>query len=119
MINSMLSCRLTPSSPFNKACPVDRTERECSLDGIISTARHTKIVLEIGYNLSRRKATEVMVWILTNKDRNISFEILCSLPKAYGLKGYRLSAKEMKDAADQVLKKCHEKRIHVVCLHKI
>lgn len=46
MIDSMLSCKLTPSSPFNKACPVDRAERECSLDDIISTASHTKTVLE-------------------------------------------------------------------------
>uniref|UniRef100_K1QSC3 Uncharacterized protein n=1 Tax=Magallana gigas TaxID=29159 RepID=K1QSC3_MAGGI len=38
MIDSMLSVRLTPSSPFNKACPVDRAERECSQDDIISTA---------------------------------------------------------------------------------
>lgn len=66
MIDSMLSCRLTPSSPFNKACPVDRAERECSQDDIISTASHTKTVLETGYHLSRRKATEVMVWVLTN-----------------------------------------------------
>lgn len=114
MIDSMLSVRLTPSSPFNKACPVDRAERECSQDDIISTASHTKTVLETGYHLSRRKATEVMVWVLTNKDRNSSLEIPCSLPIAYGLKDYRLSAKEMRDATDYVLEKCHEKGIHVV-----
>ena len=55
-----------------------------------------------------------MVWVLTNKVRNSSLEIPCSLPIAYGLKDYKLSAKETRDATEYVLEKCHDNGIHVV-----
>ena len=55
-----------------------------------------------------------MVWVLTNKNRNSFLEIHCSLPIAYGLKDYKMSAKEMRDTTEYVLEKCHENGIHVV-----
>lgn len=55
-----------------------------------------------------------MVWVMTKTYRISSLEIPCFLPTAYGLKDYRLSTKEMRDAPDDVLQKCHEKEIHVV-----
>ena len=113
MIDSGLSHRIS-NSRFEQAWPVDKTEQKSTVEDVIMATNSTKTVIGNGYNLMRRKATEVMVWVLTNKDRNSSVEIPCSLPIAYGLKDYKLSSKEMRDATEYVLRKCHEKGIHVV-----
>ena len=54
-----------------------------------------------------------MVWVLANKDRNSRLEIPCSVPIAYGLKDYRLSAAALRDATDEILEVCHQKGFHI------
>ena len=65
------------------------------------------------YNLLRQKATEVMVWVLTNKDRNSKQEIPCSIPIAFGLKDYKLTASAMRQATEFVLEECQKRRIRI------
>ena len=55
--------------------------------------------------------------VLTNKDRNASLEIPCSLLKTDGLKDYKLSGKEMRDPTEYILEKYHENVIHVEGLY--
>ena len=62
------------------------------------------------YNLLRQKATEVMVWVLTNKDRNSMQEIPCSIPIAFGLKDYKLTASAMRQATEF---ECQKRRIRI------
>lgn len=62
----------------------------------------------------RRRATEIMVWVLTNEHRNSTLEIPCSLPIAYGLKDYRLTAKSMREATECVLQTCAKAGLHVL-----
>ena len=59
--------------------------------------------LKTGYQLSRRKANEVLVWVLSNKDRLWSFELPNSVPIAYGLKDYKFSAEALRKACNYVL----------------
>jgi hypothetical protein len=75
------------------------------LGQVIQKAKH---VVRSSYELTRRRATELMVWVLTNKDRNTKTEIPCSLPVAYGLKYYRLTTQAMRNATEAVLKSCSE-----------
>lgn len=89
-------------------------------DVIIDTAdfesimNRSKTVFESGYNLLRQKATEVMMWVITNKNRNSFLEIPCSLPIAYGLKDYRLTSNLMRSATDQVLNECRENGLKIM-----
>ena len=53
------------------------------------------------------------MWMLTNKDRNSWLEVPCSVPKACGLKDYRLSPAALRDATDEVLEVCHQKGFHI------
>ena len=48
--------------------------------------------IKTGHQLSRKKAAEVMVWVLSNKDRYWSPELPNSLIVAYGMKDYRLTS---------------------------
>ena len=57
---------------------IDTTDFESIMD-------RSKTVFEGGSNLLRQKGTEVMMWVITNKNRNSSLDIPCSLPIVYGL----------------------------------
>ena len=69
--------------------------------------------IKTGHQLSRKKASEVMVWVLSNKDRCWSPELPNSLIVAYGMKDYRLTSEQLRAATDDVLKECKDNEIHV------
>ena len=114
MINSGLSrmCSNLPflrSWPRNIPKPYDYTNEE-----VRNELKKACSTVENGYFLMRRRATEIMVWVLTNKHRNSTLEIPCSLPIAYGLKDYRLTAKSMREATECVLQTCAKAGLHVL-----
>ena len=65
-------------------------------------------MLETGHQLARKKAAEVMVWVLSNKDRYWSAEIPNSVPIAYGLKDYKFSSQSLRNACDYILSECRK-----------
>ena len=69
---------------------------EIDSDTVINILKEGIKSTETCYNLRRRKATEVMVWVLTNINRNSTAEIPCSVPIAYGLKDYKLTSSAMR-----------------------
>ena len=73
---------------------MDSLIKECIPDDILASVKRGKAIVATAYHLTRRKATEVMVWVLTNKDRNSSLEIHCSLPIAYGLRTIKCQQKK-------------------------
>ena len=72
--------------------------------------------LKTGQQLSRRKTTEVMVWLISNKDRQWSSELPNSLHVAFGLKDYRFSAENLRSATNYILEKCTEHGIQIPLL---
>jgi hypothetical protein len=68
--------------------PVEKENCVLYRDELGQVIQKAKQVVRSSYKLTRRRATELMVWVLTNKDRNTKTEIPCSLPVAYGLKDY-------------------------------
>ena len=86
---------------------------EIDSDTVINILKEGIKSTETCYNLRRRKATEVMVWVLTNINRNSTAEIPCSVPIAYGLKDYKLTSSAMRQATNYVLSKLSEKGIRV------
>ena len=55
------------------------------IENITSTSERAIDAIKSCYHLLRRKASEVMVWVLTNIDRNSSLEVPCFLTVAYNI----------------------------------
>lgn len=61
-------------------------------------------VIDNGYDILRQRATEVMVWVITDKNRSSNTQMPCSLPIDYGIKDYRLPGELMRNASDHMLR---------------
>lgn len=95
----------------------EEIQKAAVVDEVHSLMKRSLNVLETTYNLLRTKATEVMVWVLTNKNRNSRSEIPCSVPVAYGLKNYRLTANAMRKATEEVLKRCDDNGVRILTFY--
>ena len=102
------SCLRTATKSDLFMLPVEKENCVLYRDELGQVIQKAKHVVRSSYELTRRRATELMVWVLTNKDRNTKTEIPCSLPVAYGLKYYRLTTQAMRNATEAVLKSCSE-----------
>jgi hypothetical protein len=71
-------------------------------------------IIERGNDISRQRATEVMVWVLTNKNRNSTSTIPCSLPIVFGLKDHKLNSDSMRSATNHIFQECTKKGIKVL-----
>ncbi|KAK3085496.1 hypothetical protein FSP39_004241 [Pinctada imbricata] len=106
-------CVKSSTYPFLHGLEKERIVSSITQDEINYSMDTSSSLLNEGYNLLRKKATEIMVWVLTNKDRNSKLEIPCSVPVAFGLKDYRLSCKAMRQATGKVLAECRKRNIRV------
>jgi hypothetical protein len=109
------SCLRTATKSDLFMLPVEKENCVLYRDELGQVIQKAKHVVRSNYELTRRRATELMVWVLTNKDRNTKTEIPCSLPVAYGLKYYRLTTQAMRNATEAVLKSCSEHGLKVLC----
>lgn len=57
----------------------EQVESICTADINCAALRGIEL-LQSAYELQRRKATEVMVWVLTHINRDTTTEIPCSIP---------------------------------------
>ena len=109
-----LSWQMSSDLPFQFAKgEVVRAYADIDTKAFIEILEQGKASNEPCYTLRRRKATEVMEWVLTNINRNSSAEIPCSVPDAYGLKDYKLTSAAMREATNYVLGKLCERGIRV------
>ncbi|CAC5388828.1 unnamed protein product [Mytilus coruscus] len=65
--------------------------------------------------ICRRKAREVLVWLLSDSDRQWHPEMPNSVPIAYVMKGYSLSTNIMRSMHDNILEVCSSYGINVIC----
>ena len=87
---------------------------ETMKESLIATLEEMKECTKTMYNLCRRKASEVVVWLLQDVNRQWKSESPHSIPIAYALKGYSLPVDVMRNMSEEVLKACVDKNIHVV-----
>ena len=87
------------------------------LDDHASSTVCTEIrsALHEAHHLCRKKATEILVWLLSDTDRSWQAEIPHSIPVAYAMKGYSLTTNTMRLMNDVVLDACHSRGIQVAC----
>ena len=72
-----------------------------------------RVAIESSYQLARKKATELLVWLISDVHRTWKPEISHSIPVAYGLKGYSLPARAMRNMCEEILQECFDKGMHV------
>ena len=90
-------------------------EETSSCDDIEILATEIKGAIRESYQICRKKASEVLVWLLSDTDRLFHPEIPHSLPVAYAMKGYSLSTPIMRAMHEDILQKCYDKGIDVAC----
>lgn len=73
-----------------------------------------KTCFQASHHIERRKASEVLVWLIQDTDRNWNPEVPHALPCAYALKGYSLTVQQMRGMCDDVLTACRSHGINVV-----
>ena len=100
---------LPVTSLYEKASqPITQTEVEPVFTAAIAC-------LKDAHEVCRKKATEVIVWILSDTDRCYDPQIPYSIPVAYAMKGYSLGVKQMRAMHDTVLQSCHSSGLDIVC----
>ncbi len=85
-----------------------------ALDLLMTSLSEAKQCIRILHNLCRKKATEVLVWLLQDTNREWKPERPHSIPIAYALKGYSLTAEVMRNMSNAVVLSCIENGIKVV-----
>lgn len=101
----------SPSSPFLFSPYVDETQG----DEIQDLHQQSLALVEHAHLLARRKASEVLAFVLSDTDREYNPEMHHQLPVAYAMKGYSLPGNVVRDMCDEVKQSCHEKGINVIC----
>ena len=91
----------SPQSPFYLPSP-DICPKSLSPDFIRDTASCLEGLIDEAYQLSRKKATEVLVFLLSDVDRSWKPEIPHALPVAYAMKGYILPTEVMRSMMNDV-----------------
>lgn len=109
-------CSLSQTSldtPYAFPVPIEGVTE--SSDEIEVLATEVRSALKEAYQICRRKASEVLVWLISDTERCYNPEIPHSLPVAYALKGYSLSTPIMRAMHNDILQECYKKQVNVVC----
>ena len=72
-------------------------------------------LLSDGYELRREKASEAMVFLCCDLDRNWSKEQIRWAPVCWFPKGYSLTCKVFRNIVEEVHNNCHKAGIHIPC----
>ena len=78
-------------------------------------ADDAELLLEIIHNVRRLQATELLVFMISDKDRLQDSLATNSMPLAYTLKGRSLSNSELRYLINKVRNTLHERKIKVLC----
>ena len=71
--------------------------------------------IEEGYRLNRKKAKEILAFVLSDTDRIWSPEQPHHLPVAYALKGASITVQTVGEMVSEVREQCEKKGVHIIC----
>ena len=74
----------------------------------------SKILIEEAYELQRKKATELLVFVISDTDGIHNPNKPSQIPVAYALKGYSLTCEVLQEMIEEVMDKCKEHNIEIV-----
>ncbi|CAH1779699.1 unnamed protein product, partial [Owenia fusiformis] len=105
----------TPKYPyiFNSSSREIQPYSNYSESDVLSKAEQA---LNTAYELSRKKSTEVLVWMLSTTDRLWDKEKVHAVPVAFANVGYSLPTPVMRSMNEEIMSFLQEKQIKVPCL---
>ena len=104
---------LVESTPYYSLPQPDNGESDLDMSSILFDS---EVITTEAYELTRRKATEVVVWLMSDIDRLWHAEIPHSIPVAWAMKGNSLLVRTMRDMTEDILQTCHEEGISIACV---
>ena len=75
----------------------------------------SKEMIYDSHQLNRKKAHEILTFLLSDSDREKSVNGIDNIPIAYALKGYSLNTKTMWHLIEEVRDKCAKNNIDIIC----
>ncbi|CAC5412480.1 unnamed protein product [Mytilus coruscus] len=101
-------------TPYVYPLPFMRDYTHSEPDMIMVLSEAASLIKE-SYQICRRKATEVVVWLLSDTERIWHPEMPHSVPTAYAMKGYSLSVNIMRSMHDNILQVCSDYGLNITC----
>ena len=110
----------TDDSPYLKPKKEDRVEtfpdsNNCNVvvKHALACAEKLKSSVQNSYNLRRKKASEVVTFIVTDTDRQCAIDELPLVPVAYFLRGYSLSCDIVRKIVNRIHQQLHDYGLHI------
>ena len=82
---------------------------------VIITINRAESFIREAHMLCRKKASEILAFVLTDTDRLSNQTTPHHLPLAYALKGYSMTGKQMREMSSDVKQACHDHGLRVLC----
>ncbi|MEW8545065.1 MAG: YqaJ viral recombinase family protein, partial [Candidatus Thiodiazotropha sp.] len=95
---------------------VTKTEENITCDTMLSTLFHLDKWLKHTYELNRSLASEILVFMVNDLNRQYHFEISNSHPIAYAMKGSSLPANNFRQMVDHVIAACESKGLPILVI---
>ena len=104
-------------NPYKKTShhTVGTPDKVLIANDIVEACEKAKDITKQSFELSRKKATEILTFILSDSDREKSKCGVDHIPIAYALKGPSLNVKTMHKMIEDVRNKCKENNINILC----
>ena len=80
---------------------------------VLVCADKLKSSVQKSYNLRRKKASEVVKFIVTDSDRQCAIDELPLVPVAYFLRGYSLSCDIVRNIVNSIHQQLHDFGLHI------
>lgn len=79
------------------------------MDTVLRDMQTLKRWFKRSYELTRREATEILVYMISDLDRKFHMEVENSFPIAYAMKGPSLSSDAFREMTEHVMKECQSR----------
>ena len=105
-----------PGEPYCMGRRTSTNSINLPTDTVCKTLLKSKSVLESMKQIYHKKASEVVLFSLSDTDRTWQKEIGHGMPVGYFTKGYSLTSECMRNIQSKMLNTCSESGIHIPCV---
>ena len=90
-------------------------EKDNIVKNISETCKEAKTITNELFQLCRKKATEILTFLMSNTDREKVNDGIDHVPIAYAMKGTSLKTDTMRKMIEDVQNKCKEEKVDILC----
>ena len=90
-------------------------KKEAIIKNISEACKEAKKITKESFQLCRKKATEILTFLMSNTDREKVYDAIDHVPNAYAMKGSSLKTETMRKMIEDVHNKCKEENVDILC----